>query len=73
VVVVLGVPIAIIAAFTFFNTSTAIVLSILFGLALVGLAAYLTAIMAVFMTTVWALSYEILKAEHDEIIAVDED
>jgi hypothetical protein len=73
VIVVLGVPIAVLAAFTLFSTKTAIVLSIIFGLLLVGLAAYLTAIMAVFMTTVWALSFEILKAEHDKIIAVDED
>jgi len=72
VIVVLGVPIAVLAAFTFFTTSTAIILSIIFGFILVGLAAYLTAIMAVFTTTVWALSFEVLKAEHDKIIAVDE-
>ncbi len=73
VVVVLGVPIAMLAAFTIFATHTAIILSLIFGLVLVSLAAYLTAIMAVFMTTVWALSFEILKAEHDQIIAIDEE
>lgn len=73
VIVVLGVPIAVLAAFTLFSTKTAIVLSVIFGLFLVGLAAYLTAIMAVFMTTVWALSFEVLRAEHDQIIAVDEE
>ena len=73
VLIILGVPIAVLAAFTVFNSSTAIVLTIMFGLLLISLAAYLTAIMAVFMTTVWALSFEILKAEHEAIIAVDED
>ncbi len=73
VIVVLGVPIAVLAAFTLFSTKTAIFLSVIFGLLLVGLAAYLTAIMAVFMTAVWALSFEVLKAEHDQIIAVDEE
>jgi hypothetical protein len=73
VIVILGVPIAVLAAFTFFSTSTAIILTVLFGLALISLAAYLTAIMAVFMTTMWALSFEILKAEHDIIVAVDEE
>jgi hypothetical protein len=73
VIVVLGVPIAALVAFTLFTTKTALVLSLLFGFILVSLAAYLTAIMAVFMTTVWALSFEILKAEHDQIIAIDEE
>lgn len=73
VIVVLGVPIAVLAAFTLFSTKTAIFLSVIFGLLLVALAAYLTAIMAVFMTAVWALSFEVLKAEHDQIIAVDEE
>ena len=73
VIVVLGVPIAVLAAFSLFTTKTALAISIIFGLMLISLAAYLTAIMAVFMTTVWALSFEILKAEHDQIIAVDED
>ena len=72
VIVVLGVPIAILAAFTVFNSSTAVVLSILFGLLMVSIAAYLTAIMVVFMTTVWCLAFEVLRTEHEEILAVDE-
>lgn len=72
VIVVFGVPIAILVAFTIFSTSTAIIISIILGFILISLVAYLTAIMVVFMTTVWALSFEVLKAEYDKIIAVDE-
>lgn len=72
VIVVLGVPIAFFAAISIFNSSTAFVLTVIFALGMTALASYLTAIMAVFMTSVWAVSFEVLRTEHEEILAVDE-
>lgn len=69
---ILGVPIAVMAAFTIFNDSTATILSVVVVFVAVALAAYLAAIMVVFMTTVWCTAFEVLRVEHEEIIAVDE-
>jgi len=70
--VILGIPLAIGFIFTSFSASTATVLSVLLIFVGVSLAAYLAAIMVVFMTTVWCTAFEVLKVEHEEIIAVDE-
>lgn len=70
--VILGVPLGVMAAFTIFNGSTATILSVLLVFVAVSLAAYLAAIMVVFMTSVWCLAFEVLSVEHEEIVAVDE-
>jgi hypothetical protein len=70
--VILGVPLAVVAAFTIFNSSTATILSVLVIIVAVAIAAYLAALMVVFMTTVWCTAFEVLKVEHEKIIAVDE-
>ena len=61
ILVILGVPIGVFAAITIFNNSTATILSILFGMALFGLAAYITSITTVFSTGLWIQAFEILK------------
>ena len=61
ILVILGVPIGVFAAITIFNNSTATILSIIFGIALFGLAAYITSITTVFSTGLWIQAFEILK------------
>ncbi len=63
ILVILGVPIGIAMTMTFFNNSVATVFSIILGLALFALAAYITSITTVFMTAVWIQAFETLKAK----------
>jgi len=67
ILVVLGVPIGIFAAITIFNSSAATLLSIVFGMAMFGLAAYITSITTVFSTALWIQAFEILKAKKEAL------
>lgn len=67
ILVVLGVPIGIFAAMTIFNNSTATFLSIIFGIALFGLAAYITSITTVFSTAMWLQAFETLKDRQQQL------
>ncbi len=72
VIVVIGVPMGLFFALSFFAKSSwfgiAISLVALLGLALLALAAYLTAIVEVFSNAVWVKSYETLKQKQKEYI-----
>lgn len=57
VVIILGVPLGVLLAATYFANSVATILSILIGIALLGFAAYLTAIVEVFSTAVWTRTF----------------
>lgn len=61
VLVVLGVPLGILFAFSYFASTWILVLAVIVGLILLGLAAYLTAIVEVFSRTVWVRSFQMLK------------
>jgi len=67
ILVILGVPIGIAMTITFFNNSVATIFSIVLGLGLFALAAYITSITTVFMTAVWIQAFEILKAKKAQL------
>ncbi len=67
VIVVLLVPIGLFAAFTYFNNSLMLILSIILGLGLMGFTAYLTAILEVFSTAVWTESFLQMREDQKEL------
>ena len=67
VAVVVGVPLAIVAAFVLTKSSTIFMLTMLIGTALMCFTAYVSAIVTIFSTGVWYLSFEILKQRQKEI------
>lgn len=73
VIVILGIPVGIFAAITLFNSSTAWIISVLLAITAIGLTAYLAAIMTVFSTAVWLISFEILKKKKAEMEHADVD
>ena len=70
VFVILVVPIGIVAAFTY-ASSFAITLSIIAGVLMLALAAYLTAILEVFSTAVWERTFYVLdeKTKRDSTVS----
>lgn len=70
VLVILGIPLAIIGVISFFSASKlltlALILTIGASLFLVGLAAYLTAVVEVFSTGVWERSFKRLREKQEE-------
>lgn len=70
VLVVLGIPILIISLLSYFATSKlfgiAVFGSILIGVGLAALAAYLTALVEVFSTAVWERAYQTLRHEQKQ-------
>ncbi len=67
VIVVLLVPIGLFAAFTYFNSSLMLILSIVLGLGLLGFTAYLTAILEVFSTAVWTEAFLQMREDQKKL------
>ncbi len=67
VFVILGVPIVILGSFSYFASSFALTISIIIGIALISLAAYLTAIIEVFSTAVWERAFATLRHKQELI------
>jgi hypothetical protein len=67
VIIILLVPIGIFAAFTYFNNSLILILSIILGVMLLAFTAYLTAIIEVFSTAVWTESFLQMRKEQDTL------
>lgn len=71
-IIVLLVPVGIFAAFTYFTNSFILLLSVIIGIGLLALTAYLTAILEVFSTTVWTESFFQMRAAQKELLADEE-
>ena len=67
VVVILGVPLALVGVFSYFASSFLIVLSVIFSVGMVGFAAYLTAILEVFSTALWERAFVELRGRQREL------
>ncbi|MCK5460656.1 hypothetical protein KAI58_01600 [Candidatus Gracilibacteria bacterium] len=67
VVIILGVPLGVLLAMTYFANSVATVLSVLVGIALLGFAAYLTAIVEVFSTAVWTRTFFEMREQQKKL------
>lgn len=62
IIVVLGVPIALIAAITVFSNLAIIVIAVILGILVVALAAYISALIEIFARSVWIQTFENAKA-----------
>jgi hypothetical protein len=71
VIVVVGVPIGVLAAASYFASSAwfgvAVALAVILGIGLLALAAYLTAVLEVFSIGFWERGFTTLRAEQDEL------
>ncbi len=67
VIVILGVPIAILAVFSYFAFSFAVTLSVVLAITMVSFAAYLTSILEVFSTAVWERTFAALLIKQAEL------
>ena len=65
VVMVIGVPLALIWAFTYFSHAFVLVIAIIVAIILLALTSYLTAILEVFSTAVWTETYLKFRAQQD--------
>ena len=72
VIVVLGVPVGVLATLSYFATSQYLTLAVILAVGIaalvLGLTAYMTAILDVFTTSVWERSYAYLQQASDENI-----
>jgi len=77
VLVIIGVPIGILGAMTYFAQSSwlgfMVTLAIVLGIVLVSLASYLTAIVEIFSTAVWERSFSSLRAKQKELSSEEEE
>ncbi|MCF7830827.1 hypothetical protein K9M41_02435 [Candidatus Gracilibacteria bacterium] len=77
VLVVIGVPVGILGAATFFAQSSwlgfMVTLAIIIGVIMVALASYLTAIIEVFSTAVWERAFFRLRAKQIELSSEEEE
>ncbi len=72
VIVILGVPIAIFAAFFYFTSTLVITLTVLLGIVAMALAAYLTAIVEVFSTAAWERTFISLRDREKSLTSHEE-
>ena len=73
VLIILGVPLGIMVAITYFASSTAIIISIILGVVLLGFTAYLTALVEVFSTAVWTEVFMTMRAEQKQLESENEE
>lgn len=73
VVIVLMVPLALFAAFSYFTSSLILTLFVILGIALLAFTAYLTAILEVFTTAVWTESFLQMRAAEKKLLETEEE
>ncbi len=71
-IIVLLVPIGIFAAFTYFTNSLILGFSVIIGIGLLAITAYLTAILEVFSTTVWIESFFQMRSAQKALLEVED-
>jgi hypothetical protein len=71
VIVVLGVPFGLLFAISYFANLFAIIVAIILSIAAILFAAYLTAIVEVFVTAVWERTFTTLREQQDELEGIE--